>query len=198
MARRTRLTLTALVIGLAAVAGSVLALASGSAAGNGRLGFTNAGTPIPTSSLLGEDKAFVGGAPLASVSLLSTRGDRLFYQVTHVGSDTACYATGSGSVGRRFTDSLGCPTDFPILDDSFVKLDVATGAVQVLALSGFAADNVARVGVVDANGNTSYAPVIGNVYETTALADSPAREIDAFDSSGAKLYSIPLAPPAHP
>lgn len=94
--------------------------------------------------------------------------------------------------------SIACPEGFPtestpILDQSTISFDPASGTTQLVAVEGFASDSVARVGVVDASGTITYAKVQGNLYRLTKLPDTAAKEIAAFDSSGAKIISIDVA-----
>ena len=104
-----------------------------------------------------------------------------------------CYAIGPVETGG--IAALAClrpPAEFPsaeapILDMSGIAGDLQTHSTTFLELSGLAADGVARVGLIGADGVLQDTEVQENIY----YADLPqieAKALVAFDPSGQEIF----------
>ncbi len=139
----------------------------------------------------------------ATIRLIAGRKYLAYYVIDRV-SGGACYATGdAGKIG--YFGSIACPNkgetssfpsaEVPLMNESAFVTTVSSGDKPVDRLafaSGFAADGVAAVGVMAADGRMLLkVDVQDNVYE---LADLPgnAETIIPLDSSG---QEIPAASP---
>jgi hypothetical protein len=136
-----------------------------------------------------------------SIRLLATRGGHTFYVIdVHGPRITQCLAIGRAGKPRLF-GSLTCSSgdDFPsperpIADNSTFKGSVG-GGIQISRLEGFAADAVAKVGLLDENGKlVAPVPVINNTYlRTTGFPIGELQAIVAFDQSGERVYCEDIA-----
>jgi hypothetical protein len=70
---------------------------------------------------------------------------------------------------------------------SHVTFDFDKRVTRILTLAGFAADGVARVGVLDPNGVLHGASVVGNTY-SRELPGIEAVALLALDASGGEVY----------
>jgi len=185
--RNSRLLPSIAALGLLALTLSALGLAGGL---DGIFG----GEPVTAISNDDQFTLDVTGAENARVSLIGSTGGRSFYRVARNGG--YCYATGRADNPTRF-GLLSCPSSGedspfpsrhePILDQSQV---VATDmrAPRVVLLQGIATDPVESVGVIDTAGNVTLTPVVGNVFATRALPDTPTRAFVAYDEAGTEIY----------
>jgi hypothetical protein len=172
-------------------------------------GLSNGGTSVSTAGIdlndvqiLRGDHIDVGG----QVTLLAARGSTAFY-VTRTNDGRTCLLTGpaAGNAPTRITINTPCERDFPsatqpILGFYALRREPGSRVQSIAALRGLAADGVATVVAVDANGNVLLsAPVKDNVYSADriggpAAATSVAR-IEARDSAGAVVYTEPIPRP---
>ena len=151
---------------------------------------SNNGVPVFVSERNADILRGGGGEPV--LNRLGTRGG-LTFSVGRGESGWPCYAVGpveTGGIGALYC--LRPPANFPsadtpILDMSGISGDPQTHSTTFLELSGFAADGVARVGVIGADGVLHDAEVRDNIY----YADLPrfqARALIALDASGQEIF----------
>lgn len=124
--------------------------------------------------------------------LVGVRGSHAFYRI-----GDNCFAVGaSASIG-----ALGVTKCWdegqsiaPIVDFSIVEITrERPNEVQLVDVSGFAADGIAAIGLRTAHGTmATHAPVTNNLYSIAALPSRPIVALVAFDHSGKALYSTPL------
>jgi hypothetical protein len=186
-----------ILIALAAVVAVLSAAAIGVATAGRTTGYaqrydrlSNEGTPVAVSER--NANILVGGGGEPVLNRLGTRGHTTFY-LGRGTSGAPCYAVGpveTGGIGvlscLRSPASFPSP-DAPILDMSGISGDPHAHSITYLELSGFAADGVARVGLVGADGVLHDAEVQDNIY----YADLPrfqARALIASDPSGQEIF----------
>lgn len=194
-ARRPLLVLAALAaiaVPAAAFAGQI----------GGLVGLGGDGTTVSTRDVP-ESSRPVLGAGMASLDwpatsqLLGTRGDTSFYASTRA-DGAVCLAIdvdhgGPGSLITCLPPDLAASD--PVMGEPF-----AEDGTALHRLAGFAADGVARVATVAADGSEiASAPVVDNLYLATSTPDIPAVAVVAYDSSGTEVYRHALgAPPQNP
>ena len=149
----------------------------------------------PASIAPGERRALDATGATGAARFLGARGSTAFYRVAGAGSKS-CFAFGRSGAGATFT-AIACPSDFPnadnpILDQSGLQVDLATGQVHVTMLRGVASDAVTRVGVVDAAGQLHATPVRNNLYLLEHVPAGADKAIVAFDASGAQIFTHAL------
>jgi hypothetical protein len=78
----------------------------------------------------------------------------------------------------------------PLVDMSGIGMNPADGSFRLARVEGIAADGVAAVGVIDAEGILHTTPVIDNVYRMSPdeLPSDQPRAIVALDASGAQVF----------
>jgi hypothetical protein len=184
---RRRLCLAA-VLAAAAVAVPAVAFADSI---EGLLGISNQGTTVVASqtpfSSFPELNAAMQHLGLTTMQLLGTEQGISFYAARNPAGHF-CFAIASlGATG------VGCRLDneFPSTQDPLI--DIFSTPRQI---AGFAADNVAEIGLLGSSGNTlETIPVTGNIY---ALSSPPAgvSEVEALDANGNVItsHSIPETP----
>jgi hypothetical protein len=211
--RRGRLGGVALAVAVVAVAVATPAFGVGSRL----LDLVTGGTPVSTSQLSDQDLRIVsamvtGVAPseipaskqdeLAAIGGTAIRRiaerDGRAYFVIDKSDGSHCFAVGDvgaadlfGAIACQRSPSFPSPEQ-PILDMSVFHGTMQQGMPTLWRLEGFAADGVANVAVVTADGNlAAVTPVIDNVYvaQGGALPDAPVREIVALAGDGTRLYS---------
>jgi len=214
--RGNRMRLGVVALGVVLLAVVVAAPAFG--VGSRLLDLITGGAPVATSRLSGQDlrivSAMVKSVPPSAIppskqdELAALGGtairqiaerDGRAYFVIDKQDGSHCYASGDVAAADLFGGiicprSPGFPSpEQPILDMSvFHGRPLNAGMPTLWRLEGFAADGVANVGLVTADGTlTALTPVIDNVYiaEGSALPDEPVKEIVALDSNGTRLYS---------
>lgn len=172
-------------------------------------GLSNGGTPVSTAGvnlndaqILREDHVDVGGG----VTLLAARGSTAFY-ASRTNDGRTCLLTGpaAGNAPTRITINTPCERDFPsatqpILGFYVLSREPGSRVQSIAALRGLAADGVATVVAVDANGNVLLsAPVKDNVYSADRAGEPAAAtsvaSIEARDSAGAVVYTEPIPRP---
>lgn len=161
------------------------------------------GVAVDPTSLSARDQAFLSSiGATTDVRLLGEVAQRAFYSAV-TGSGANCFLTGpAGDVDAHFA-SGGCLTtaDFPsattpILDDSSFWSPRPSNGVRIVelrVLSGFAADGVVSVGVIDATGDYVATPVRNNIYREVLAAPVIARELVAKSKDGHVVYRARLA-----
>lgn len=197
-ARRARRPLLVLAA-IAAIA--VPAAAFGSQIG-GLVGLGGNGTTVSTRDVPESSQPMLG-AGMASLDwpatsqLLGTRGDTSFYASTR-SDGSLCLAVdvdhgGPGSLITCLPPDLAA-TD-PVMGEPF-----ANDGTALHRLAGFAADGVARVALVAADGSEiASAPVVDHLYLATDTPDVPAVAVVAYDPSGNAVYRHALgSPPQSP
>jgi hypothetical protein len=175
---------------LAAAAVAVPAVAFADSIGD-LLGISNQGTTVPANETpfssdpkLNEAMQQMG---LSTMQLLGQRDGISFYAARNPDGHF-CFAIASPDA-----TGVGCRLDneFPSAQDPLI--DMFSTPQQI---AGFAADNVAELVLLDANGDPiATVPVTGNIY---ALADPPsgATEVEALDANGNVItsHAIPETP----
>jgi hypothetical protein len=176
----------ALAAVLAAVAIGVPAVAYSQEIG-GLFGFSNEGTPVPTSaspftrdSSLNEAMQELGFP--SRLQLLTERDGIAFYAARRA-DGTFCFAIdldGRRAVGCSISPAFPSP-ERPIVDFS----RFSNGA----RIAGFAADGVRSVALVDATGaRIAGAPVVDNVYAASNTVPG-AVGVEALDAEGNVVYA---------
>lgn len=130
---------------------------------------------------------YVGGAPGAKRCYMSGRENGAEVELGLL----ACLDSSPG----------GFPSEAqPVLDFSAYRGEAAPSTrVFVQWLAGFAANEVASVGVVTSEGETLVARVHNNVYASRTVPAAPVVKLIAQDRNGRVLWSRPLgAGPAAP
>jgi hypothetical protein len=189
-----------------AVLAAVLIPAGILAATHGVFGLSNPGEPVTSDEIANQDlNSFqASGAIKTGVYRLAVRGAHVFYAAR---SETGglCLAVGNSSSPQPTTlSATGClhasPTAFPsaanpVQDFSVIGYDAATGTFTIRYLGGFAADGVASVAVLGANGKAiATTSVTGNVYSSDEVPDVQAVAIAAYDGSGKEVMHRNLDP----
>jgi hypothetical protein len=201
---RRRLVVTAVAVAVIAVPTAAFADQIGQI-----LGLTNSGTPIAGSQLPDCQLSALQTTdfPTNSIRLLGQRDGVSFY-VSSQPSGATCFAIGlTTGAASAHIDALKCGGQlgsFPSSTDPIADFSASTGAsdgsIQVTTLAGFAADPIASIALLDADGNTIYTtPVVDNIYSAANnLPAVPSASIAALDSQGHIAYRMQLTPPATP
>jgi hypothetical protein len=196
--RKHRLPRTALVFALVIV----VTLAVGSAlALSGRLGNLFRGTPV--NDLSPRERFFLSESEMnGKVQLLARRNGDAFYVIQHPGG--RCYFIGDARrnltpaqrEGRVRFGGGGCvdPRIFPtravpVLDQSGYSYRRGDRESRLVGLRGFAADAVARIGVIGRDNQIIFTvDVEKNVYTAGRRGFMGARGIVALDDQGKVLW----------
>lgn len=143
------------------------------------------------------------GLQPGSTIRLAERSGVGFYTVRGEGQ-TQCFGIRSGPAADSTFTTLTCqsPDDAapfpspsrPVLDLSPIMGQEGNTRVHLPRMIGFAADGVAEVGVVDADGHIHTTPVQANVYFTEDFADFPAQAMVALDAQGEVVWRSELGP----
>jgi hypothetical protein len=202
---RRRGVLAAAVVAVLAVPAIALSGIAGSV-----FGFGNPGTAVSTSQLglsdaqtLRQHNVDVG----AGVKLLAVRSGMALYASRKTDGET-CFLTGpaEGTAPTAIAFGTPCASNFPsartpILGDTVFRRSPVPGQTELgpqtlAAVYGLAADGVASVEVLDANGGViANAPVTENVYSsrlpTSAPGTTPSTptEIVALDAAGKRVHT---------
>lgn len=195
----TRLKFSVLAVALvAATASAVAAIASSNRQQGPRFAtVSNTGTVVRGELASIDEETLSSGGGSAPLRILGQRDNLVFY--TAAGrSGGVCRALGplDGHIASLFcpaSGSSGFPSDAqPVLDMSGIAWDPSSRSTQVLDLSGFAADGIARVGVIAKDGSLHSTAVVSNLYHTDLPAFT-ATALVAFDESGAEVYRRPYS-----
>ena len=194
-----------LVVPVALVAIVVPALAFGGDVG-GLFGFSNRGHVQSTNDSLADVSALdrVGFGP--DVRVLGERAGARFYVGKSGATAKPCFAirfgaaspAGGGAYACRSTDqpagSVRFPSpEMPIADFSLRRSPFdRPNEVYFTKLAGFAADGVAKVGLVSSDGTTYWTPVVDNIYANDALPNVRMTEMVVVSKSGDVIQRISL------
>jgi hypothetical protein len=147
-------------------------------------------------------------AGVASINQIANRSGRSFFVINRL-NGAQCFATGTQGGVREGLDvsvlsilgTVDCPSGkdafpsqvSPVLDMSVFHGDLAArtgvGTSFVSRLTGFAADGIATVAVVDTTGvQRVSSPVIDNVYVATDLPPFAPQAIVAYDATGKEVW----------
>jgi hypothetical protein len=192
-----RLTLLVAAALLAALAvGSALAL-------SGRFSGLLHGTPV--NDLTPRERFMLSEFDLeGKVELIATRNSTAFYVIRR-SDGRPCYSIGEVKKNltpfqresrTRFGGMSGCidPRVFPskampVLNYSYYSRRAGDDEYRLAGLQGFAADAVARIGVIGRDKRIVFSvPVVDNVYTAGRKAISGARGIVALDKEGKVLW----------
>ena len=174
------------------------------------------GTPVDTASLPPKDlhvaSAMVHGesprvpatGPKArlrdastEVRQLASRNGRNYFVIENAGGDR-CFAVGPVEKREYVFGQVSCTRSpvFPSPERPIFDFSVFSGldSPRVRRIEGFAADGVAMVGVVTADGNLeALTDVETNVYSREGgLPKEPVRALVALDADGERIYSMCL------
>lgn len=192
---RRRVAPLALALGLLVMGSAVAATATQG------FGLFN-GAPVSESDFSAQGRFLLSdiGAPgKRAITLVGSRAGTAFYRIERA-DGTNCWI--AGDVDKRpDVSAAACPPageyfsfpskEQPILDFSEFEAHGRDRSVAVpVKLVGLAADPVRSVGLVDASGKVIAATeVVNNIYSTTDLPNTPARQLEAFDDAGNLLYN---------
>jgi hypothetical protein len=190
IARHPRLA-GALALLVVAVAASVL-IGQESGATSARLStFSTAGRRV---SLSPREARIARQMGANAVYLLAERGDRAYYRL--VGPDGTCLGAGPSEQIGLVTGET-CPKDntfptrrHPVLDYSIYEAmsHDRSGGLSLYRAEGFAADGVASVAFLRANGEVAVRiPVRGNVFSAPPPR-GPVTTLVAYDSAGQEVW----------
>jgi hypothetical protein len=162
------------------------------------LGISNQGTPVSVSSVLpGETKLDAAMQELkvsGTMQSLGTLNGIAFYATRNAEGDF-CFAM--VRVDEQFGKGFGCDLNA----DGFPSADVqALTFPQFTRLQGVAADGVATVEALDANGNVlDSTPVENNLFaSTTDLSPGTATAVRSLDAQGNVTATQPLPKETQP
>jgi hypothetical protein len=179
-------------------------------------GFSNPGTSVSTGALDLSDAQILQQHGIdvgRGIKLLATRDGIAFY-ATHATDGSTCLLSGpaGGTAPTSILIGTPCERDFPSPQQPLlgayvlVRKPVTTsgklGLQSVAGLYGLAADGVAAVEAIDANGNVILkAPVTDNVYRTFLDPQHtdisvPAAKIVALNANGNVVYTEAIPQPA--
>jgi hypothetical protein len=192
-----RLTLLVAVALLAVLAvGSALAL-------TGRLGDLFHGTPV--NDLTPRERFLLSEFDMSGkVKLIATRNSRAFYVIRRKSDGRLCYSIGDvrknltpaqAEARMRFgggscMDARVFPSKaMPVLNFSYYSYQRGDAESRLAGLEGFAADPVARIGVIGRDNRIVFSvPVENNVYTAGKRGIAGARGIVALDKDGKVLW----------
>jgi hypothetical protein len=171
------------------------------------LGFSNPGQPVNTASLsLDQTSGFRRAGVMNALARLGERNGVVFYRASR--GQLACYeASDSAGRGGAFMqcENTGAAA-FPSPEEPIVDLsnplppayprNYPRQASYIRQLAGVAADGVARVGFVTADGAIHSTPVVNNVYASARMvAPLAASQIVALDKDGGTVFREDLRQP---
>lgn len=166
----------------------------------------NRGQAVDLDQLVLSERRQLDEAGVTSDLRLLTERDGVRYYTAKHASGGTCYITGLLQGEAHHFGMLQCPSrdpsadppafpsrQLPINDFSlFVLAGENWAPTRVTRFAGFAADAVARVGILDVNGVVHSVPVIDNVYSMAAPPSVQPTALVAMDSSGARIYTLEL------
>lgn len=135
------------------------------------------------------------GAATGGTSVLATRGDRAYYRVSE-----GCYGAGPAPPSSYTLGQIQCPrspqfpsADLPILDFTTFRgggSDQTFPALAVYRSEGIAADGVAKVAWLDADGRAvAETAVADNIYQFDPVPPGEALSFVAYSASGEIVFS---------
>ena len=166
---------------------------------------SNQGTPF--SSLLPRDEQTLdrmrgargaGAIAVEGISILGTRGDRSFYRLSD-----HCYGSGPASPTNYVFGQIQCTPAFPspavpVLDGTVFGSTAGPDerpqpqTMTVHTSQGIAADGVAKVALVDADGHVvAETSVRDNIYRFDRVPAGNAAKLVAYSTTGEVVFSQP-------
>jgi hypothetical protein len=193
--RRLTVLVAAAVLAVLAV-GSALAL-------SGRLGGLFHGTPV--NDLTPRERFLLSEFDMTGkITLIATRNSRAFYVIRRKNDGRLCYSIGDvrknltpaqAEARTRFgggscIDQRVFPSKaMPVLNFSYFSYQRGDAESRLAGLEGFAADPVARIGVIGRDKRIVFSiPVEDNVYTAGKRGIAGARGIVALDKDGKVLW----------
>jgi hypothetical protein len=175
------------------LAAAAVAVVVPAAAISAVLGFSNAGTPVPTASIFDQATQLAQAEQdlqfPSQVEDLGVRDGTTFYVTKNAAGDD-CFAL-SGHV-----QAIWC-----VLGESFPSEQRPVIGLPLShhdpggELAGYAADGIARVALLDDTGAVVVsAPVSDNIYEAPFTPGAPIASLAAYDASGNVVYTHQLLP----
>jgi hypothetical protein len=133
----------------------------------------------------------------SEISLLATKGTRHFYRFERPAGNP-CFGTGRtdapypiGMISCRIAAPFFPSPEMPVLDLSVVSIEKGDTA-RFTRVQGIAADGVARVGILDADGNVAAEiPVENNVYSSDSVPRDTTAALVAVGADGRILAAVP-------
>lgn len=153
---------------------------------------SNQGVRVDPDSMPAGERALLSENGYSTdVRFLGRRGDTRFYIGTGASSGARCYLTGRAVEPAPHFGVLACTSDFPtdeqpILDYSAYSQGLNDPYPSIDRLAGFAADGIAEVGVRTAAGQTTWIPVVNNIYGAGSFG--PVAGVLARDDEGTIVY----------
>lgn len=177
---------------------------------------SNRGTPF--SSLLPRDEQALSrmeqgqssqGIAVEDIAILGTRGDQSFYRLSD-----HCYGSGPASPTNHVFGLILCAPAFPsraqpILDQTVYGSTAGPTvygstagpderpqprAMTVYTSQGIAADGVAKIALVDANGHVvAETSVLNNIYRFERVPAGNATKVVAYNATGEVVFPTPDA-----
>jgi hypothetical protein len=181
-------------LAVAAIVAAVVAIPTVAFAGRlaDALGISNGGTPVSTSAVLPGmsklDEAMQELKVGSTMQLLGTLNGVTFYAARNA-DGRFCIAI--DHVGEQYRKGFSCD----LRANGFPSPDVqALAFPPALQLQGIAADGVAKVAFLDADGNViDSTPVTNNLFASDVqLAPGEAVSIETFDAQGNVTSKRPL------
>jgi hypothetical protein len=131
------------------------------------------------------------GMATGATSVLATRGDQAYYRVSE-----GCYGVGPAPPSSYTLGAIRCPrspqfpsADLPILDFTTFRgvssSDQTFPALTVYRSEGIAADGVAKVAWLDADGRAvAETAVADNIYQFDPVPPGESQSLVAYTASG--------------
>jgi hypothetical protein len=187
-------------LGVVLVAAAITAIASHSSEGAptppGLAEISNAGDP--NVALAAPERAELqhGAIDPMTVRLLGARaGVSLFVAKRRDGGPCYISSMSHGKASSEFgaiacfsSSSVFPSADAPILDVSPLRLAPGATSPEVETLVGFAADDVAAIKLIGADGSTVTVPVVQNVYVKRLTAPIHVTAISAVSDAGGEVF----------
>lgn len=138
----------------------------------------------------------------AGIFILGTRGDRSFYRLSD-----HCYGSGPASPSNYVFGHIQCVTAFPSRDVPVLDATVFGSTagpderprpetLTVHASEGIAADGVAKVALLDADGQVvAETPVVDNIYRFERVPAGNALRVVAYTATGEIVFTQPKPRP---
>jgi hypothetical protein len=164
----------------------------------------------PFSSLLPRDEQVLrrmrggvgvpGSISVEDVSILATRGDRSFYRMSD-----HCYGSGPASPTKYVFGQISCTDNFPSAERPVIDFTVFGSTagpderpqprtMTVHTSAGIAADGVAKVALLDADGHVvAETAVVDNIYRFDRVPAGNVTRVVAYSATGEVVFSMPDA-----
>lgn len=165
---------------------------------------SNPGSTVAAGDLSASQLAELTSSEVAvpSLRLLDNREGTRFYTAEST-KGQPCFLTSRSDAPRREFSVVAClgagealvpSEDRPLVDFSAARRAPGSLLPEVQALTGFAADGVASVALVDEAGQLHSVPVRNNVYVSDELSGITAQALVALDRSGNVVYRRSASP----